>query len=406
MELTVDYAAPTGPIPVGRLYQDPRGHIYFEYAATWRTGARELSPLYLPNDTLGAVIPSTTSFGGLFGLFQDALPDWWGERMMRQRFENLGIPWHKVTSLRKLACQGERKMGALLFRPVLEETDFNDHLHLQLTTLVEAARSAMEGETTHLLEQLVRSGISPGGARPKVLLSFSPDFRHVRIDEPSAPDFQPWLLKFDLEPALHEGRIEHAYARMAHAAGITVPETRLIETPGAAHFATRRFDRTPHGTRLHLHSYSGLTHTPLRDGLEYGDLINLTRQLTQDHRAVEEIFRRAVFNIAAGNHDDHARNHAFLMADDGTWTLSPAFDLTPATYPLASGFRAARVNGRAADIRRKHLENLATIHGVRRIPDTIDHVLHAIAHWPQYAKDAGIPKSIIAQVASEMPGLP
>ena len=65
MELTVDYAGAGGPLPVGRLYQDERGTVYFEYTAAWRAGGRELSPLYLPNRTEGAVVAPTPEFGGL-----------------------------------------------------------------------------------------------------------------------------------------------------------------------------------------------------------------------------------------------------------------------------------------------------------------------------------------------------
>ena len=41
-----------------------------------------------------------------------------------------------------------------------------------------------------------------------------------------------------------------------------------------------------------------------------------------------ELFRRIVFNILIGNHDDHFRNHGFLLRPDG-WELSPAYDLNP-----------------------------------------------------------------------------
>jgi serine/threonine-protein kinase HipA len=119
-------------------------------------------------------------------------------------------------------------------------------------------------------------------------------------------------------------------------------ETRLLECDDAAHFVSRRFDRDVHHNRLHLHSYSGLTHTPLRDGLEYGDLITLAGTLTQRQEAAEEVFRRAVFHVLAANDDDHGRNHAFLMDEEGTWSLAPAFDVTCASYPLVRGFRAGR----------------------------------------------------------------
>ena len=400
MELEVHWAGEDAK-PVGRLYQDHRGTVFFEYAESWRVGRRELSPLYLPNGTMGAVTTPTPGFGELHGLFQDALPDWWGERLMQRHFEERGIPWKRVTALRKLACQGERKMGALAFRPDPDAKDFSDGLVAELSALVDAARETLRGESSHVLAELLQSGMSPGGAQPKALLAISQDFSEIRLDDPAPPGFGSWLIKFDTEPVLHEGRIEAAYAAMAQAAGIAVPETRTLEAAGGCHFLSRRFDRSLAGARLHLHSYSGLTHTPLRDGVDYAELMALTRALTEDQRAVEEIFRRAVFNVAAANDDDHGRNHAFLMDGVGAWTLAPAYDLTLATYPLASGFRAARVMGKAANITRSDLRLLGNSQDVRRVDDTIDQVLEAVAEWERHAAAHGLPKSITARVGQQ-----
>ena len=41
-----------------------------------------------------------------------------------------------------------------------------------------------------------------------------------------------------------------------------------------------------------------------------------------------ELYRRVTFNILIGNHDDHFRNHGFLLRNDG-WELSPAYDVNP-----------------------------------------------------------------------------
>lgn len=400
MELEVHWSGPA-EARIGRLYQDVRGVVFFEYDKRWRAGKRELSPIYLPNSTSGAVSTPTPGFGTLHGLFQDVLPDWWGERLMQRHFETRGIPWNRVTALRKLACQGQRKMGALGFSPVTDELDFNDGMVAELGALVEAARAALRGETGEVLTALLRSGMSPGGAQPKALLSISDDFSELRLDDPPAAGFGAWLIKFDTEPVLQEGRIEAAYAAMARAAGIRVPETRLLEAAGGCHFLARRFDRGKNGARLHLHSYSGLTQTPLRDGLDYGELMETSRSLTLDHRSVEEIFRRAVFNVVAANDDDHGRNHAFLMDAAGTWTLAPAFDLTLATYPLASGFRAARVNGKASHITRRDFIQLGAAHDVRKPAEIIEQVVGAIAGWDEHAAANGISKSQAAMAQAQ-----
>lgn len=126
MELEVHWAGNDAQ-RIGQLYQNERGVVFFEYDPGWTIGPRELSPIYLPNSTRGAVSTPTPEFGGLHGLFQDTLPDWWGERLMQRHFESRGIPWSKMTALRKLACQGDRKMGALAFRPSMDPDDFNSN---------------------------------------------------------------------------------------------------------------------------------------------------------------------------------------------------------------------------------------------------------------------------------------
>jgi len=150
-----------------------------------------------------------------------------------------------------------------------------------------------------------------------------------------------------------------------------------------------------------LHSYSGLTHTALRDGLDYTDLMETARSLTGDQRCVDEIFRRAVFNVAAANDDDHGRNHAFLMDAAGAWRLAPAFDLTFASYPLASGFRAARVNGKAANITRKDFIRLGAEQEVRNAGSVIDQVIAGIAHWEHHAAANGVTPANAATVAAQ-----
>jgi serine/threonine-protein kinase HipA len=292
-------------------------------------------------------------------------------------------------------------MGALQFLPSLDEDTFADQLFLELSELVEAAREMLRGDSATVLKALMRSGMSPGGAQPKALLAISPNFDDISLDDCAPEGYGHWLVKFEMEPVLQDGRIEAAYAAMAQRAGIDIAETRLLEHDGVAHFASRRFDRDAKQQRLHLHSYSGLTHTPLRDGLEYGDLIAVARSLTQNQQAAEEIFRRAVFHVMAANDDDHGRNHAFLMDHVGTWTVAPAFDVTLASYPLASGFRAARVLGKASNISKKDLLKLATEQDIRQPREIIEQVESALAEWPRIALDFGISKSNAASVQAQ-----
>lgn len=58
-------------------------------------------------------------------------------------------------------------------------------------------------------------------------------------------------------------------------------------------------------------------------------------------RQMRELFRRMVFNILIDNTDDHEKNHALLVTDDGTYELSPAFDVLPSGQ--AMGYQQMRV---------------------------------------------------------------
>src|SRR6185295_14013196 len=96
----------------------------------------------------------------------------------------------------------------------------------------------------------------------------------------------------------------------------------------AGYFAIERFDRS--GTmRRHTHTVGGLLDHPHGyAAFDYRDLLKVTRRLTRDERAVAEMFRRACFNVFARNRDDHTRNFAFVMNEQGVWKPSPAYDLT------------------------------------------------------------------------------
>ncbi len=144
-----------------------------------------------------------------------------------------------------------------------------------------------------------------------------------------------WLIKLKHRKEGSEtGRIEYAYAQMSKAAGIDFPDTVLItDRQGSSHFAVSRFDRAKPG-RLHTHTLAGLLHADFRmPSLDYEDLLKVTRILTDNQAQVEEAFRRMLFNVIAGNRDDHAKNHAFLM--DNAWTMGALAGLR--TSPPSEG---------------------------------------------------------------------
>jgi len=285
-------------------------------------------------------------------------------------------------------------------KPEIEIFDYSPNV----TLLVDSARHLLRGDSGEVIPALIRGGLSPGGAQPKALIAFNDDFSQALAGGGNVPSgYSRWLMKFQIDPDDRLCREEQAVALMAAAAGLRIPETRLFETPdGAAHFMTRRFDRDDSGP-LHLHSYAGLTHTPVRELIDYSDLMDLTRDLTEREGEVEEMFRRAVFNIAIANEDDHSRNHSFLMDACGEWKLSPAYDITRSGYALGSGFRAAGVLGKYSKLGLKDLRTLAASQGLRKIDDQISVVLDALRRWLEFAARAGLSETEARLLRDEFP---
>jgi len=192
---------------------------------------------------------------------------------------------------------------------------------------------------------------------------------------------------------------------MAEAAGVEVPRTQVLGTtkrePG--YFAVQRFDRV--GTkRRHTHTLGGLLHLPHGyPGLDYRDLLKVTRQLTRDESAVAEMFRRACFNVFARNRDDHTRNFAFLMDERGSWQPSPAYDLTFASGPGGEHTMLVAGEGRAPT--REHLLELAQQSDVRHGAAIVDDVRAAVDRFKDFSDQAGVPARLRNSVASAL-GVP
>ena len=60
----------------------------------------------------------------------------------------------------------------------------------------------------------------------------------------------------------------------------------------------------------------------------YEQLANLIRELGLGQDSLNELYKRAIFNIVGRNQDDHTKNFGFVMDKNGKFDFSPAFDMT------------------------------------------------------------------------------
>lgn len=355
-------------LPVGILAQAERG-ILFEYHPDFLERGIPLSPYMLPLRP-GAFFDDKQTFDGLFGVFNDSLPDGWGLLLLDRLLAKKGRSLAQVSPLERLTLVGSNALGALEYEPDAspdkEETSFD------LDTLAEESRHILKEREYHgeYLDDLLQLNGSLAGARPKIMLSIP--------DEDGT--LQPWIIKFRaLEDREDAGLVEYQHSLAARLAGLDMPETRLFPSKnGEGYFGIRRFDRRD-GRKIHTHTACGLLHASHRfPSLDYENLIRLTANLTQTKRDVERMVLLMIFNVKAGNRDDHSKNFSFCLDAEQRWHLSPAYDLTPCTG--INGEHCSTVNGKGRDITDADLIKAASVGGVcrRKVKDMIGQVMEAL----------------------------
>jgi serine/threonine-protein kinase HipA len=321
------------------------------------------------------------TFDGLHGLFNDSLPDGWGLLLLGRKLKASGASLQDLSPLARLALVGTRGMGSLEYEPEDVRSD-PDKKFLDLDGLAEESRCILDdGGSLESVNTLLRLGGSSGGARPKILCNVRQSDLTVRASD-SEPDFEPWMIKFRAkEDPPNIGLVEYAYSVAAKEAGVEMPDTCLFASKTSdGFFGIKRFDRKK-AMKIHTHSACGLLHASHRyPSLNYEGLINLAHILTKDHREVEKMIRLMIFNVKAGNMDDHPKNFSFLLGPDGQWKMAPAYDLTP-----SSGFggqHSTTVNSKGKNITDSDLvaaaDKIVPEANVKKIIATVENALQRI----------------------------
>ncbi len=402
----------------------------FEYDPAFIGSGIEIAPLMMPLASRVYRFPelSRQTFHGLPGLLADSLPDKFGNALIDAWLATQGRQPDSFNALERLCYTGERGMGALEFTPGIGP-QARQAKQIQIDTLVKLASQVLshrsdlrasfaDAEKEQALADILRVGTSAGGARAKAVIAWNPTSNEVRSGQvPAGEGFEYWLLKFDgvtgnqdkeLEDPQGFGVIEYAYYLMAKDCGIEISECRLFEENGRQHFMTRRFDRLANGEKRHMQSLCALAHFDfnLAGAYSYEQALLVIRQLGLPMQAIEEQFRRMVFNIIARNQDDHVKNIAFLMDKSGTWSLSPAFDLTFSFNPVGrwTANHQMMLNGKRDNFTQADFKACAKTAAMKRgrAEAIIREVQQVVSNWQIYAEDAGVPPVWQAQIQNAL----
>lgn len=334
----------------------------------------------------------------IFSFLGDALPDRWGRALIDKReniqakaesrvpraFDDFGYLIH---------VDDETRMGALRFRyrgkyvgmssdgkevpPVASLDNF-----IREAQEIEMAESrGLDVTEKRWIDNVWKQGSSLGGARPKA---------NVRIDG------QLWIAKIPSVKDNYDIALwEHFACLLAKKAGIDVAETKLLRIgPTPYHtLLSKRFDRN--GDRR-IHFASSLTLTGLHDGDSaenakgYIDIVDAMVGdcgVVNPNKYIAELYKRVAYNILIGNHDDHFRNHGFLMTSEG-WILSPAYDMNPTLMQYQALMISAKSNRSSLTDLLEASEDFLLERP--RAAEIIREVLCVAKDWRKMAKSVGI----------------
>ena len=403
---------------IGAVSQDGRRVAAFQYDPEFVRSRIEVSPLVMPLRIEPYTFPALDydTFRGLPGLLADSLPDRYGNALIDRWLAEQGRAPEDFNAVERLCYIGKRGMGALEFAPGHGPRD-RISKKIELDSLVRLASEVLthretlsgslgESKRGKAMHDILLVGTSAGGARAKAVIAWNPVTNEVRSGQVDAgPGFEHWILKFDgvsgnkdkeLDDPEGYGAIEYAYSLMARAAGITMMACRLLEEGGRRHFMTHRFDRGDDGSKRHLQSLGALAHFDFNQAgaNSYEQALLTLRTLGLGTDGVEEQFRRMAFNVVARNHDDHVKNIAFLMGRDGSWDISPAFDVTYSFQPGGrwTAHHQMSMSGKRDGFTLQDFEQCARVAGMKRgrAGRIVDEVMEAVASWVDFAHEVEV----------------
>jgi serine/threonine-protein kinase HipA len=387
-------------VPVGRLWSHRRKKVEsmtFSYSSAYlaRGDAYALDPL-LP---LVSGQQQTPLDRGIFGAFSDCAPDRWGQMLIRRRHrnqdgnENTGeASFGEVDYL--LGVRDDLRQGALRFRDPesgefwADEQGGVPHL-VDLPRLLNFAdRAERDVASQEELEALLKGGSSLGGARPKAHVVDQrgkiaiAKFPRISGDE---WDVTGW---------------EAVTLSLARQAGITVPESALHKIDGKSVLILDRFDRQG---EQRVGYVSAMTMLEATDGEErtYLDIVEVIEEgsdrATSD---LHELWRRIAFSILVSNTDDHLRNHGFLRATSGGWSLSPVFDLNPNPEP-GRKLLSTSIDGSSNEASLELLLGVAELFrlGEEEARAVVTEVSDATSRWQDVARQAGLDRGSMGDLA-------
>lgn len=392
---------------IGRLAWDARRRLsYFMYNPAFLKKGLNISPLAAPVDGARGLMPvwgeEAKIYQKLPAFLADSLPDSWGNQLFELWRQQNHLSNADITPLDKLSFIGKRGMGALEFLPEVsrerkaEKIDIKSLANLAERIFSERENARILPEESITMQSLLTVGTSAGGRQPKAIVAINLKNGEVRSGQISGlEEFDYYLVKFG-NSQYSSAELEMSYYELATMAGINMMPSKLYQVDGNNHFMTKRFDRN-HGKKIHTQTLAAIS----PDADSYEQLITVCRKLHLPETDCYEVFRRMVFNVLANNTDDHNKNFSFVMSEDGTWRLSPAYDVT---YIFDNGGflpnedHCMYIRAKLRNITREDVIQFAKDNGIRRPDAIIRDIVNAMKQFRTVATKYGVAEQWVGRV--------
>ena len=401
---------------VGYLVWDEASNTsIFEAENEYITANFNISPLLHPNKKeLLHGDDFSKKFHGLIPVFNDSLPDSFGNIVFKEWLIQNKIDQSSMNPVERLLYVGQRGVGALEYFKgheipnIMHTIDLNELAEISDAILTRKYNQLDFLHNPEALTNILVIGSSFGGAQAKVLLALNSKNELLAGDIVHSDNVDYYIVKLEHDTKSiwnkEKNFIEFEYNQMAKEAGLHVASSKLLLMDGKTHFASKRFDRN-NNERIHSQTVNALTGFYGRNTeFSYEDIFRIISYLDLPYSNSEQLFTQMVFNVAASNRDDHTKNFSFLMDKLGQWQLSPAYDITFPFDPYQTFYTPHQIsiNTKNRDIERKDLETVAKTVGIRNSKQIIDRVVDSLQTFENRIKQYNLNSKTIKLIFNEL----
>jgi len=249
------------------------------------------------------------------------------------------------------------------YQKLTGDADYEESCSLQFFGTTEAPKLDYSfKEMSELAKHVIERSVTVPGVQAKLSLSLVDAARKdakSRLTVVGALGGN-YILKPPSEHYPEMPQNEHVTMRIAETFGIqVVPSTLIRLKSGELSYLTKRMDRKPDGSKIHMLDMFQITEAfdKYKGSMEK---VGKALRTYSSNTLLDQLFffELTLFSFLTGNNDMHLKNFSMVQSDLG-WLLAPAYDLLNVSIlnPEDTEELALTLGGKKRKLTRKHFED-------------------------------------------------